>query len=520
MTTGNKAIETSKREELMKFRAERYESLELENILVQNGEVNYYRLCKRFKSEILFEALIIDLDQPIGTPQGIKEEYIIHVKEYMNSMLNELEKVNNYSDSVYFMTLSLTYILYSTYPGGNNAIKGDWYLTNDELVNLIIKALRKHRCKRQVCEETITNISKFMYDLLTNPYDLDSGNKIQVLENCEDTWVTNLAKAYYYIEGLYDDVTRNRILNYIPFKEFKTPDSYYMNIYQLLESIPYSLSKYLWEFSEQLSDNQAAVGFWDYGDGTNKKFIDSEIDAHIIPLLNPFGYINSYNHESYKFFKSFKGHANYHNMVINRIHNKYKLNIEIGKDAFDKKILELDSIFGPKVIEFINNIENSDPNTKTELPYRVRSYFYSAEALFILIESIKQEDDLELSFMITNYLKGMEVLLVDSIKYILNFKKIKLKFYDKIEKYTCGNLIYYITYNKQYLTNNPKEWGYIEEGLQGFAGDFYSNWISKIRNGKMHKTPILRNYPEDDAPQGVRLSTYLHLIELLKKLDI
>lgn len=500
--------------------------------IVNDGEIDYYKLCKWLKEEELFEYMMVDLEKPDGAKEDIKTEYRIAIESYLNVVFNKAALIAKDIDAIYFGSITLVYLCFSIYPGGNNKYTdNEYFISLDELLNIIIEYCSKYQEQLTVSHDTIKRLCTFMYHLLNHGYYIDLEDKLKILEKCDNTWVEALLKIFTYSEAMYDGLAQLKYYIDLSNDESRNPDSQFLILYGYLEVLPKSLVEYLWDFSDQLADHEAKVGFQ-----RDEKFLvlDStygnllpEDDAHIIPMFIPYTEIvERDNYDIYNFFRRYRFYAGYYNDLISEINKKYGLDLQKGKESFENTLLSLNPKIGNDIIKYIFYLENSDTNSRFTVPYRVRSYFYSAEALFILIQNMDVELELELSFMCTNYIKGMEALLADSIQYILRdqnrrFVTLDNLKYDNLQRYACGELLFLITNNREMFTIDPNAWGtVINNRLDGFVGELNKEWVQKIRNGKMHKAPVLQNYPIDHAPQGVRISTYNYLIEILNKLKI
>lgn len=502
--------------------------------LVKDGEIDYYELCKTLKHKDLFEYMMVDLDLPDGSDEEISQIYKDSIIDYLDYIIQKVALIAEDRDVIYFASITLVYLCFSVYPGGNNNIARDkFYVSFDELMTLIKNHCAKYQSKLEILFDINEKLCKFMYRLLNYAYFIDLEEELKILEGYDITWVESLLKVFYYKEELYDGLAQIKKYGKLINNNFKSPDKKFLLLYKYLDIVPKSLTKYLWEFSDQLADHEANIGFQSGEILTLDKkngVLYPETDAHIIPLLLPYNdYIEKYEYNKYVFLSRYKVYANYYNDLIKAIEGKYKLSQHEGKESFEKIIIELAPDIGAKINKFIFNLKNSDEESNLSVPYRARSYFYSAEALFKLIKDIDVDLDLEISFLCINYIKGMETLLTDTIQYILdqehkNYEDLNNRSIS-LEKNTCGQLLYLITYNRELLTSNPSDWGCINsyrgrDLLDGFVKDFNINWVNKIRNGKMHKSPVLRNYPINNAPEGVRIVTYDYMIQILKMLNI
>lgn len=227
--------------------------------------------------------------------------------------------------------------------------------------------------------------------------------------------------------------------------------------------------------------------------------------------------------------------------LTEEINKKYTLNIEEGKLSFREALIKISPKNGERVFNLINNLENSDKNTRKLSLHRVRDYFYTAESLYRKIysreEDAKIDHRLELSFLCVEYIKGMETFLVDRISQLIQsntVNKALLDYTDRngrintnLERYECGPLLYFLDRNKEILIKDRVRWGSLEWGTietnprkrgflqpNSFAVYMVDQWTKEVRNGKMHKDPVYLNASQENSIDHVRLETLKALITL------
>lgn len=346
-------------------------------------------------------------------------------------------------------------------------------------------------------------------------------NEIEMIG--EDYWITYYFKLIQHLTKFGDVLLKLQLTgNNTNYNE------YILLLWDYLDRLPYEFRSYLIKNTDKL---YRAIKDTSDSNVTQSTALDFVPFPTIPLLLNAMENYESDIVNHYETIRNYKIISSYYDTLRNEMEKKHNVDIEDGRISFKNKLIDIDSKLGLELYNLIEKLENSDQKTFRELPRRVRLYFYTAEALYNVMKNNNIDKELELSFLCVNYIKGMETFLADGISAIIkeldiqNINKIDPRSGDakEIEKLECGSLVYFISRNETKLIKEGAKWGKLKNGsrgeeLQGFAKKFYFEWVKKIRNGKMHKSPVLKNHSKQESYFEVRESTLIYLIEIYKRL--